>query len=65
MTWFWDLGKGCAVRAEDRGPGDDTLGPYDTLAEAENWRSTVNNRNDAWDDADDAWNDNADDATPN
>ena len=53
--WYWDLGTQRAVRASERGKGDDTLGPYDTKAEAENWRSQVEKRNDAWEDADDAW----------
>ena len=53
--WYWDLGTKRAVRASERGKGDDTLGPYDTKAEAENWRSQVEKRNDAWEDADDAW----------
>jgi hypothetical protein len=32
------------------------LGPYASRAEAENWRSTVEQRNDTWDDADEEWN---------
>ena len=54
--WYWDLSKKAAVRADDRGPGDQTLGPYDSKAEAENWKATSEARNDAWDDADDEWN---------
>ncbi|BAN02635.1 hypothetical protein [Ilumatobacter coccineus] len=62
VKWYWDLGRSKAVRADERGPGDDTLGPYDTRGEAENWRSTVDKRNDAWDDADEEWD--GDDDTP-
>lgn len=53
--WYWDLDRRQAVPAAERGPGDNTLGPYDTKAEAENWQSTVERRNDAWDDADEKW----------
>ncbi|MFN3254064.1 MAG: hypothetical protein ACE37B_00070 [Ilumatobacter sp.] len=55
--WYWDLRRERAVPASERGPGDQTLGPYPSRAEAENWRSTVETRNDAWQDADDDWND--------
>jgi len=54
--WYFDLRRGVAVPAAQRGPGDDMLGPYATRAEAENWRNTVERRNDTWDDADEAWN---------
>ncbi len=53
--WYWDLSKGEAVSAADRGPGDHVLGPYPTKGEAENWKVTVEARNDAWEDADDEW----------
>lgn len=53
--WYWDLKKQQAVTAEQRGPGDQTMGPYDTRGEAENWKAKVESRNDAWDDADDRW----------
>ncbi len=54
-SWYWDLTKGRAVPASERGKGDDTLGPYPSKAEAENWRSQVEARNDTWDDDDDDW----------
>ena len=53
--WYWDLGRNVAVPASERGPGDQTLGPYGSKAEAENWRSTVESRNEEWDEADDEW----------
>ena len=55
--WYWDLDKKIAVRADNRGPGDQTLGPYDTMAEAENWQATSAKRNDIWDNDDETWND--------
>lgn len=54
--WYWDLTKGVAVPADERGPGDQMLGPYRTKGEAENWKNTVESRNDAWDDEDERWN---------
>jgi len=53
--WYWDLERNKAVTADERGPGDRTLGPYPDRAAAENWRATVEQRNDAWDDDDAAW----------
>ena len=55
--WYWDLERGLAVPAAERGPGDHMLGPYASKAEAENWRSRVEERNEAWDEADEAWED--------
>jgi hypothetical protein len=54
--WYWDLKLKKAVTADERGPGDQTLGPYRTRGEAENWKSTVEERNEAWDEADEKWN---------
>jgi hypothetical protein len=57
QSWYWDLTANRAVPAAERGKGDNNLGPYDSKAEAENWRSKVESRNDQWDDSDDDWND--------
>ncbi|MFK7918181.1 MAG: hypothetical protein AB8G14_08905 [Ilumatobacter sp.] len=54
--WYWDLKRQRVVPAAERGKGDDMLGPYNSPAQAQNWRSTVESRNDNWDDADDEWN---------
>lgn len=59
--WYWDLKRQRAVPAAERGKGDDMLGPYASAGEARNWRSTVETRNDSWDEADDDWNDTAPD----
>jgi len=53
--WYWDLRRQKAVRGDERGPGDDTLGPYDSRYAAEHWRDRVDDRNKAWEDADDEW----------
>jgi len=55
--WYWDLNRKIAVRADNRGPHDHTLGPYGTKAEAENWKAASERRNDIWDNDDDEWND--------
>jgi hypothetical protein len=54
--WYWDLKRSVAVPAAERGPGDHLLGPYRTRGEAENWKATVEARNEAWEDDDDRWN---------
>ena len=65
--WFWDLGRGIAVRASERGPGTRTMGPYASRADAEQWRERVEERNTAWEDDDQEWEgagaDNATDST--
>lgn len=55
--WYWDLDRQIAVRADNRGPADQTLGPYPSKAEAENWKSTAERRNDMWESDDEEWND--------
>jgi hypothetical protein len=62
--WYWDLERRRAVPADERGHADQMLGPYRTKEEAENWRSTVQSRNDAWDEADEEWNRWDDDERP-
>lgn len=59
-SWYWDLQKRRAVTADERGPGDDVLGPYPSREAAENWRSTVEARNENWDEQDDEWADDDD-----
>lgn len=54
-AWYWDLRRGRAVPADERGPGEQMMGPYRTKGEAENWRSTVESRNEAWDADDEEW----------
>ena len=53
--WWFDLKLGQAVRDDERGPAQHLLGPYPTRAAAENWRSTHEQREEAWtrDDDDD------------
>ncbi len=53
--WYWDLERQRAVPADERGHADHMLGPYPTKGEAENWKHTVEQRNEAWDDADEEW----------
>ncbi|MEO1059419.1 MAG: hypothetical protein AAFY28_21135 [Actinomycetota bacterium] len=53
--WYWDLSRGTAVRASERGPGAQTMGPYTSRAEAERWQERVDDRNEAWEEADEDW----------
>jgi hypothetical protein len=53
--WYWDLRRGIAVPADERGPGEHMLGPYRTKGEAEDWHSKVEERNEAWDADDEEW----------
>lgn len=55
--WYWDLIRNRAVRASERGPADQVLGPYPSRFEAENWKAKVEERNEGWDAADAEWND--------
>lgn len=55
VEWYWDLGRGIALTADERGPGDQTLGPYPSRPAAEHWRDKVESRNESWDEADDEW----------
>ena len=53
--WYFDVKRGVAVPASERGHADDVLGPYPSKAAAENWRQTITSRNDAWDTEDERW----------
>jgi len=53
--WYFDLERGIAVPASERGHSDHMLGPYPTKGQAENWKANADARNDAWDDEDERW----------
>ena len=53
--WYWDLQREKAVPADERGPGDQTMGPYPTREAAENWKATLEERNEEWDRDDEEW----------
>lgn len=57
MQWYWCLTHGRAEAEDARDDVDNSLGPYPTEQDAENWRETVEARNEAWEAADKAWND--------
>jgi hypothetical protein len=58
--WGWDLIKHKAIPWDERGPGEQVLGPYPTREAAVNWRSKVEQRNEIWDGQDEAWNEDPD-----
>ena len=53
--WFWDIDRQIAVREDNRGRHDVTIGPYSTREEAEIWMPTTRwtARRDRPDDGDD------------
>jgi hypothetical protein len=53
--WYFDVKRGVAVRASERGHADDLLGPYPTRSAAENWQTTHKSRSDAWAAEDERW----------
>jgi hypothetical protein len=53
--WYWNIKKGRAVAASERGRADELLGPYPTKEDAEHWRDHVEARNEAWEQADREW----------
>lgn len=53
--WWYDLAKGRAVRDDERGPGQDVLGPYPSAAAAEAWRSSHEAREQDWEHEDERW----------
>lgn len=53
--WYWDLNRHRVVSSDERGPADNTLGPYDSPGEAANWKQKVEQRNEAWEEADEEW----------
>ena len=55
VEWYFDLKRNIAVPGNERGPGDQVMGPYSSKSAAENWKSTVELRNDAWDEDDKQW----------
>lgn len=61
--WYWDLERKVAVPATERGAGDHTLGPYPTRAEAMNWETKVEQRNEDWKEDDVAWERRPDDSS--
>ena len=64
QQWYWDLQRGAAVQASDRGKADHLLGPYPTQADAEHWKDRVEARNESWKEADKEWAGDDDDDEP-
>ncbi len=47
--WYWCLEHNTAVTEDDPCPPSRRLGPYPSRVAAENWKQTVDARNEAWD----------------
>ena len=57
VQYWYNVAKGIAQTDEDRGPGEDVLGPYDTPGEAARALDIARERTEKWDAEDRAWND--------
>jgi len=56
MTTFYFCLEHDRVETEaNKCRADNRMGPYPTEEAARNWKSQVEERNDAWDDADEEW----------
>ena len=53
-SWYWCL-KHSRAESEGTCPPEDRMGPYESREAAENWKDTVESRNDEWDKADREW----------
>jgi hypothetical protein len=53
--WYWCFTHDRVEAAGERDDPDNVLGPYPTAEAAADWRSTTEQRDDAWKDADKAW----------
>lgn len=53
--WYWDLLKERVVRWDERGPGDQVMGPYPSPEAAEHWRERVEQRNESWEEETEEW----------
>lgn len=53
--WYWCFTHDRVEAAEQRDDPDNSLGPYSTAAEATDWRSKSEKRDEAWIEADKEW----------
>ena len=54
-SWYWCLKHSRTEESEGTCPPEDRMGPYESREAAENWKDTVESRNDEWDKADREW----------
>ena len=54
-SWYWCLTHSKVEGGESTCPPDDRMGPYQSREAAENWKDTVESRNDTWDKEDSEW----------
>ncbi len=55
MQYWYNITTGRVESDEDRGPGDDVMGPYATADEAGHALETARRRTEEWDQADREW----------
>jgi hypothetical protein len=56
VQYWYNVAKGVVESDDDRGPGEDVLGPYDTPEEAARALQIARERTEKWDAEDKAWN---------
>lgn len=55
MQWWYDVATGQVHNDEERGPGEDQLGPYATREEAARALQTAREKTEKWDAEDREW----------
>lgn len=53
--WYWCLVHQRPEQEGSQDKAEDVLGPYPTLEAAQNWKQTVEARNEAWKAEDERW----------
>ena len=54
-AYYWCLTHERVEAADDRDDVDNCLGPYPTMAAAQNWKETSEARSEKWKEDDDEW----------
>jgi hypothetical protein len=55
VQWWYNVTSGQVERDDERGPGGDLMGPYDTQEAAEQALQTARDRTEQWDAQDREW----------
>jgi hypothetical protein len=61
VAYWYNVNTGKVETEEDRGPGEDLMGPYATEAEASRALETAREKTERWDEQDKAWDEDLDD----
>jgi hypothetical protein len=61
VAYWYNVSTGKVETEEDRGRGEDLMGPYATEAEASRALETAREKTERWDEQDKAWDEDLDD----